>query len=133
MRKLLGPYLISGKFELAHNGTFLGRRFLPLHSASYLCVQEESGKVEMLGFRRCFRLISVNADLKALVKEGKFRELLLRITSQHIYSPLRERGYHINYFLKTINDRFGTKFGIVLSSVLFHELCCEMSRTHKRS
>jgi transcriptional regulator with PAS, ATPase and Fis domain len=73
-----------------------------------------------------FRLISAtNADLKTLVKEGKFREdFYFRIAKANIYiPPLRERKedipVYINYFLKTINERFGTKFKRLSNEALF--------------
>jgi transcriptional regulator with PAS, ATPase and Fis domain len=112
-----------GKFELAHNGTFFLDEVssLPLSIQAKLLRVFQEREVARLGDTRVqkinFRLIAAtNADLKTLVKEGKFRkDLYFRIAKANIYiPPLRERKEDIpvytNYFLKTINERFGTKF-----------------------
>jgi transcriptional regulator with PAS, ATPase and Fis domain len=121
-----------GKFELAHNGTFFLDEIssLPLSIQAKLLRVFQEREVGRLGDTRVqkvnFRLISAtNADLKALVKEGKFREdFYFRITKANIYiPPLRERKedipVYVNYFLKTINDRFGTKFKRLSNEALF--------------
>jgi transcriptional regulator with PAS, ATPase and Fis domain len=121
-----------GKFELAHNGTFFLDEIssLPLSLQAKLLRVFQEREIARLGDTRvqkiAFRLIAAtNADLKKLVKEGKFREdLYFRIDKANIYiPPLRERkedipGY-INYFLKTINERFGTKFKRLSNEALF--------------
>ncbi|MEI9475986.1 MAG: sigma 54-interacting transcriptional regulator [Deltaproteobacteria bacterium] len=112
-----------GMFELAHNGTFFLDELssLPLSiQAKFLRVfqEREVGRLGGTQVQRVnFRLIAAtNADLKTLVKEGKFREdLYFRIAKANILiPPLRERKedipVYINHFLNIINKRFGTKF-----------------------
>jgi len=112
-----------GKFEMAHNGTFFLDEIssLPLSIQAKLLRVFQEREIERLGSEEVrninFRLIAAsNTDLKALVKEGKFREdFYFRIAKAKIQiPPLRARKedipIYINYFLKTINDRFGTKF-----------------------
>ena len=121
-----------GKFELAHNGTFFLDEIssLPLSLQAKLLRVFQEREVARLGDTRVqkinFRLIAAtNADLKRLVKEGKFREdLYFRIDKANIYiPPLREREedipVYINYFLKTINERFGTQFKRLSNEALF--------------
>jgi len=121
-----------GKFELAHNGTFFLDEIssLPLSIQAKLLRVFQEREVGRLGDTRVqkvsFRLIAAtNADLKKLVKEGKFREdLYFRIAKANIYiPPLRERKedipVYINHFLKTINERFGTKFKRLSNEALF--------------
>jgi transcriptional regulator with PAS, ATPase and Fis domain len=121
-----------GKFELAHNGTFFLDEIssLPLTvQAKLLRVFQErevgrlgGGSVQKVNFRL---IAATNTDLKTLVKEGKFREdLYFRIAKANIYiPPLRERKddtpVYINHFLKTINERFGTKFKRLSNEALF--------------
>ncbi|MBW1613089.1 MAG: sigma 54-interacting transcriptional regulator [Deltaproteobacteria bacterium] len=113
----------AGKFELAHNGTiFLDEiSSLPLSIQAKLLRVLQEKEIERLGGTRTqkvnFRLIvASNADLRKLVGEGKFREdLYYRIAKAAIsIPPLRERvediPVYISYFLKTINERFGTNF-----------------------
>jgi len=121
-----------GKFEIAHKGTlFLDEvSSLPLSLQAKLLRVLQEREVERLGNSKIqkikFRLIAAtNTDLKTLVKEGKFREdFYYRIAKTAIYiPPLRKRkedipGY-INYFLKTINERFGTKFKRLSNEALF--------------
>lgn len=121
-----------GKFEIAHGGTF----FLDEVSSIALSLQAkllrvfQEREVERLGNSRTqkieFRLIAAtNTDLKALVKEGKFREdFYYRIAKTVIHiPPLRERKedipVYVNYFLNTINERFGTKFKRLSDEALF--------------
>ena len=121
-----------GKFELAHNGTFFLDEIssLPLSIQAKLLRVFQEREVGRLGDTRVqkvnFRLIAAtNADLKKLVKEGKFREdLYFRIAKANIYiPPLRERKedipFYINHFLKTINERFSTKFKRLSNEALF--------------
>jgi len=112
-----------GKFELANNGTiFLDEvSSLPLSIQAKLLRILQEKEVERLGGTRIerlnFRLIAAaNSDLQTLVKEGKFREdLYYRIAKAALsIPPLRERKedlpVYINHFLKTVNERFGTRF-----------------------
>ena len=121
-----------GKFELAHNGTFFLDEIssLPLSIQAKLLRVFQEREVGRLGDTRVqkvnFRLVAAtNADLKKLVKEGKFREdLYFRIAKANIcIPPLRERKedipVYINHFLKTINERFGTKFKRLSNEALF--------------
>jgi len=121
-----------GKFEMAHNGTFFLDEIssLPLSTQVKLLRVLQEREVERLGGTRVqkvnFRLIAAtNADLKMLVKEGKFREdFYFRIAKTNIYiPPLRERKedipIYIKYFLNTINERFATKFKRLSNEALF--------------
>jgi transcriptional regulator with PAS, ATPase and Fis domain len=121
-----------GKFEIAHNGTFFLDEVgsLPLSIQAKLLRVLQEREVERLGDTKAkkirFRLISsTNANLKKLVKEGKFREdFYFRIAKAILHiSPLRERKedipIYINHFLKTINERFDTKFERLSNAALF--------------
>ena len=113
----------KGKFELAKNGTiFLDEvNSLPLSIQAKLLRVLQEREIERLGSSHIqkvnFRLIATsNVDLKKGVIEGKFREdLYYRIAKAVIYiPPLRDRKEdietYISYFLKAINNRFGTHF-----------------------
>jgi transcriptional regulator with PAS, ATPase and Fis domain len=121
-----------GKFELAQNGSIFIDELssLPLSIQAKLLRVLQEREVERLGSTRTqklnFRLISsTSEDLKKLVKEGKFRQdLYYRIAKATIYiPPLRERRedipFYINWFLKTINERFGTKFKKMSDEALY--------------
>ena len=121
-----------GKFEIAHKGTFFLDEVssIPLSLQVKLLRVLQEREVERLGNSKIqkikFRLIAAtNADLKTLVKEGKFREdFYYRIAKTTIHiPPLRERKedipVYIDYFLKTINERFGTKFKRLSNEALF--------------
>ena len=121
-----------GKFELAHNGTFFLDEIasLPLSIQAKLLRVFQEREVGRLGDTRVqrinFRLIAAtNADLRSLVKEGKFREdLYFRIAKATIcIPPLRERKedipVYINHFLKTINEHFSTRFKRLSNEALF--------------
>jgi len=121
-----------GKFEIAHKGTFFLDEVssIPLSLQAKLLRVLQEREVERLGNSKIqkikFRLITAtNTDLKTLVKEGKFREdFYYRIAKTTIYiPPLRKRKedipVYINYFLKTINERFGTKFKRLSNEALF--------------
>jgi transcriptional regulator with PAS, ATPase and Fis domain len=112
-----------GKFEIAHHGTFFLDEIssLPLSIQAKLLRVLQEREVERLGSTRIqkidFRLIgATNTDLRTLVEQGKFREdLYYRIAKAIIHiPPLRGRKedipVYVNYFLKTINARFGTRF-----------------------
>jgi len=126
------PFGKPGKFEIAHNGTlFLDEiSSLPLSLQAKLLRVLQEREMQRLGSTKVqklnFRLIAVtNNDLKALVKEGKFREdFYYRIDKATVHIPsLRERKEDIpiyfNFFLKTINERFGTKFKRLSNEALF--------------
>lgn len=121
-----------GKFELAHQGTFFLDEIssLPLSVQAKLLRILQEREVERIGSTELrsvsFRLIAAsNADLKTLVKEGKFREdFYFRIAKTTInIPPLRQRKedipVYINYFLKTINERFGTQIRRLSNEALF--------------
>lgn len=112
-----------GKFELAHHGTiFLDEiSSLPLSIQAKLLRVLQEREVERLGSTRSQRLnfrmfATTNDDLKKLVNEGKFREdLYFRIAKATIHiPPLRQRKedipVYVDYFLRTINERFDTHF-----------------------
>jgi transcriptional regulator with PAS, ATPase and Fis domain len=121
-----------GKFEIAHNGTFFLDEIssLPLSIQAKLLNVLQEREVERLGSTKVqkvdFRLIAAtNADLKNLVKENKFREdFYFRVAKTAITIPsLRERRedipVYVNHFLKTINDRFETRFKRLTKEALF--------------
>jgi len=121
-----------GKFEIAHNGTFFLDEIssLPLSIQAKLLRVLQEREVERLGGTKVqnvrFRLIgTTHTDLKALVKESKFREdFYFRIAKATIHIPsLRERKedipVYINHFLKIINERFGTRFKRLSDEALF--------------
>ena len=112
-----------GKFEMAHTGTFFLDEIssLPLSIQAKLLRVLQEREVERLGatgVRKVdFRLIAAtNADLRNLVREGKFREdFFFRIAKATIsIPPLRKRKEDIpiytSHFLKAVNERFGTQF-----------------------
>ncbi len=120
-----------GKFELAHNGTFFLDEIgsLPLSIQAKLLRVFQEREIGRLGDTKVqkinFRLIgATNADLRVLVKEGKFREdLYFRIAKANISIPaLRERRddipVYVNHFLKKINQHFGTHFKRLSSEAL---------------
>lgn len=121
-----------GKFEIAHNGTFFLDEVssLPLSIQAKLLRVLQEREVERLGGTVVrdvkFRLIAAtNSDLKKLVKEGKFREdFYFRIAKSTIHIPplmIRKEDIpiYISHFLKTINERFGTKFKRLSDEALF--------------
>ena len=92
---------VQGKFELADGGTLfldeIGDLPMPLQGKLLRFLQEQS--FERLGGRRTLRadvrvISATNADLEALVAEGRFRRDLyyrLRVLELTV-PPLRERG-----------------------------------------
>ncbi len=121
-----------GKFEIADGGTFFLDEIssLPLSIQTKLLNVLQEKEVERLGSGRPnkvnFRLIAAtNTDLKTLMKEGKFREDFYFRVAKTIISipPLRERRedipVYVNQFLKTINDRFETRFKRLTKHALF--------------
>jgi transcriptional regulator with PAS, ATPase and Fis domain len=112
-----------GKFELANGGTVFMDEIasLPISIQVKLLRVLQEREVERLGGTRVqkvnFRLIATtNVDLKHLVKQGKFREdLYYRVAKAAVrIPPLRERKEdiptYVDVFLRTINERFGTRF-----------------------
>ncbi len=113
----------QGKFELAHNGTIYLDEVvsLPLAVQAKLLRVFQEREVERLGSTKIrkvkFRIIvSSNVDLRKAVADGRFRkDLYFRIAKGTItIPPLRERkediAVYVDYFLKTINKQFGTRF-----------------------
>lgn len=111
-----------GKFEIAHNGTIfldeIGSLSLSIQAKILRVLQER--EIERLGSTKTrkvkFRIIAAtNADLKGLVKEGKFREDLYYRLAKAIFpvAPLRERKedlpLYLSHFLAKINLSFGTR------------------------
>jgi transcriptional regulator with PAS, ATPase and Fis domain len=112
-----------GKFEIANHGTIFFDEIgcMPLSTQAKLLRILQEKEVERLGSTKVkklsFRFLAAsNIDLKRLVKEGKFREdLYYRIAKATIHiPPLRDRKedipIYVDYFLKVINERFGTRF-----------------------
>jgi two-component system nitrogen regulation response regulator GlnG len=115
-----------GKFEQCHGGTlFLDEvgDMSPLTQAKVLrAIQEQTfervGGTETV--RTDVRLIAAtNADLEALVKEGKFRQdLYFRLNVFSIsLPPLRERGGDLRLLVDHFLTRFGRELGKPAGSV----------------
>ena len=111
-----------GKFEIAQGGTLfldeIGSLPLPMQAKLLRAIQER--EIERLGSGRPVpidvRIVAAtNSDLKAAVKERRFREDLfyrLNVIPLHL-PPLRERKTDIpllaNHFLNKYNHEFGKK------------------------
>lgn len=104
-----------GKFELAHSGTLYLDDVddIPLDLQVKLLRALEEREIERVGGNETIRidarvLASTKADLKSLVRQGKFREDLfyrLNVFPLHI-PPLRERKEDIPDLLKHFVQRF---------------------------
>ncbi len=108
-----------GRFELAEGGTLLLDEIgtLPLRQQAKLLRVLESGELERVGSSRTRRvdarvLSATNADLRAEVAAGRFREdLLFRLNTIEIHlPPLRERrediGALAHHFLRRYTGRY---------------------------
>jgi DNA-binding NtrC family response regulator len=108
-----------GRFELADQGTLFLDEIanLPLNLQAKLLRVLETGEVERLGSSITRRvdvrvLSATNADLRAEVSSGRFREdLLFRLNTIQIHlPPLRERKQDIpllaHYFLRRYAERY---------------------------
>jgi DNA-binding NtrC family response regulator len=112
-----------GRFEMADGGTLFLDEIanVPLAQQSKLLRVIETGEVERVGSSRTrrvdVRIISAtNADLRAAVGAGRFREdLLFRVNTVEIHlPPLRDRQEDIaalaDHFLERFNARYGKRF-----------------------
>jgi formate hydrogenlyase transcriptional activator len=120
-----------GRFELANGSTLFLDEIgeLPLELQAKLLRVLQEGEFERLGSPRTIkvdvRLIAATSrDLKAMIKEGKFREdLFYRISVFPIaLPPLRERREDIPmlvwHFLRELGPRMGRKVDEVRSSTM---------------
>jgi transcriptional regulator with GAF, ATPase, and Fis domain len=110
----------AGRFEAAHEGTILLDEvgdMPPLLQVKLLRVLQ-SGEIQKLGETRERRVdvrvvAATHRDLRALVREGKFREDLyfrLRVVGVEI-PPLRERGDDVLLLAEAFAQRFGRAQG----------------------
>lgn len=119
-----------GLFELAQNGTILldeiGELPLSVQAKLLKCLDEH--EVRHLGGLKpikinCTIVAATNRDLKARVKEKKFREdLYHRLNAFNIQMPpLRERPEDIvelaNFYLKEYNREFGMQKRLSLNAI----------------
>jgi len=110
----------QGRFEIAHRGTLfldeVGEMSLTTQVKLLRVLQEST--IERLGGSHPIEvdvriIAATNADLEALVREGKFREdLFYRLNVINMELPsLRERGDDVillaNYFLQVYNEKNG--------------------------
>ena len=108
-----------GRFELADGGTLFLDEIanIPLHQQAKLLRVLETGEFEPVGSSRTLRanvrfLSATNADLRAEVDAGRFRQdLLFRLNTVEIHvPPLRERPEDIlplaNFFLQQHARRY---------------------------
>lgn len=117
----------AGKFETADNGTIFLDEIgeMPLFMQAKLLRVLQSGEIQKVGSNNInivnVRVITAtNRDLKAMVREGKFREdLYFRLNTFKIaIPPLRERGEDVillaEHFLNLYCEKYRKK--IVLSA-----------------
>ncbi len=109
-----------GKFEIAHDGTFLLDEIteMPLHLQAKLLRVIQEGEVDRLGGRKPVKvnvriIATSNRDIAQAVAEGKFRQdLFYRLNVVTIQlPPLRERPGDIapltDHFLKRFSQMYG--------------------------
>ena len=108
-----------GRFELAHNGTIFLDEIanVPIRQQAKLLRVLETGEIERVGSSKTktvdVRMISAtNADLRAEVAAGRFREdLLFRLNTVEIHlPPLRERREDIPALTAFFLDRYATRY-----------------------
>ena len=108
-----------GRFELAEGGTLLLDEIgtLPLRQQAKLLRVLETGEVERVGASRARRvdvriLSATNADLRAEVAAGRFREdLLFRLNTIEIrLPPLRERPEDIRALAEHFLRRYAARY-----------------------
>ncbi|MBE9548804.1 MAG: sigma 54-interacting transcriptional regulator [Proteobacteria bacterium] len=117
----------AGRFERAHGGTLFLDEIaeLTMEAQSKLLRVLQEGEFDRVGDTRTrkvdVRLIAAtNADLGALVREGKFRaDLYYRINIFPIeIPPLRERMEDLPGLIIKFLDRFNSKYGRKVSGVM---------------
>jgi DNA-binding NtrC family response regulator len=108
-----------GRFELAHNGTIFLDEIanVPIRQQAKLLRVLETGEIERVGSSKTktvdVRMISAtNADLRAEVAAGRFREdLLFRLNTVEIHlPPLRDRREDIPALTAYFLDRYATRY-----------------------
>ncbi len=109
-----------GRFERANGGTLFLDEIgdLPLSAQAKLLRVLQEGEIERLGDQKTrkvnVRLVAAtNADLKLLVKEGKFRsDLYYRLNAYQIaIPPLRERKVDIPLLAKNFLEKYSAIHG----------------------
>ncbi len=105
----------TGRFELSDGGTLFLDEIanIPVSQQARLLRVLEDGEFEKLGSSRTEKtdvrvLSATNADIKAELQSGEFREdLLYRLNTIHIHlPPLRERGDDIVRLARHFLDRY---------------------------
>jgi len=123
----------AGRFERAHGGTLFLDEIseLTLSSQSKLLRVLQHGEFDRVGDSRTRKvdvrlIIATNADLGALVREGKFRaDLYYRINIFPILiPPLRERLDDLPGLIEKFLDRFNSKHGRNVSGVTDKAVAC---------
>jgi formate hydrogenlyase transcriptional activator len=120
-----------GRFELAHGSTLFLDEIgeLPLELQAKLLRVLQEGEFERLGSSKTIKvnvrvIVATARDLRAMVKEGKFREdLYYRVSVFPIHiPPLRERAQDIPmlvwHFLRELGPRMGRNVKEVRSSTM---------------
>lgn len=115
----------AGKFETANNGTIFLDEIgeMPLFMQAKLLRVLQSGEIQKVGSNNIHivdvRVIAAtNRDLKAMVREGKFREdLYFRLNTFKItIPPLRERGEDVillaEYFLNLYCEKYNKRLSM---------------------
>ncbi len=119
----------QGRFELADGGTLFLDEIgeMPFSMQAKLLRVLEDHKIERLGSVKQIpldiRLIAAtNRDLKAMIKEKKFREdLFFRLNVVEIsIPPLRERGGDILILAKTFMEKYSRKIGKEMKGIDSH-------------
>ncbi len=111
-----------GKFEIANGGTIFLDEIgeLPLYAQAKLLNVLQDGEIEKIGAQKQIKvdvriIAATNKDLKAMVKNKKFREdLFHRLNVFHIHvPPLRERPQDIpllvEHYLKHYAEEYNKK------------------------
>jgi DNA-binding NtrC family response regulator len=112
-----------GRFELADGGTLFLDEIanVPMNQQSKLLRVLQTGELERVGSSRTRRvdariLAATNADLRAEVAEGRFREdLLFRLNTIEIrLPPLRDRREDIGPLAGLFLERYARRYGKAL-------------------
>lgn len=128
----------EGRFEMADGGTLFLDEIgnLPLAGQAKLLRVLESGQFERLGSSRTrqvkVRVISAtNADLAAMIRDGRFREdLYYRLNVIELQlPPLRERGDDVMLIAQALLARIGA--GMNLPSLHFSPEAAEAIRRYR--
>jgi DNA-binding NtrC family response regulator len=110
----------AGRFELADGGTLFLDEIanIPPGQQSKLLRIVQTGELQRLGSSRTHQvdvrvLSATNADLKAEVEAGRFREdLLFRLNTIEIHlPPLRDRREDIPLLAKHFLDKYAQRYG----------------------